>query len=141
MKKLFSPIAALVALSLLTGCQAGGRFSDFVNSAFVSIKNPVSTDDFYWAKAAYDGVALAVANYRELPLCKKSNPFKLNNICAKRSTLVQLQALDLKAYNALVTADTYIKENQTLNLASAISAAKLAVQAYKDYAASKGLQS
>lgn len=140
MKKLFSPIAALVALSLLTGCQTGGRFSDFTN-LFVSVKNPVSTDDFYWAKAAYDGVALAVANYRELPLCKKSNPFKLNNICAKRSTLVELQKLDLKAYNALVTADTYIKENQTLNLASAISAAKLAVQAYKDYAASKGLQS
>lgn len=134
MKKL---LAALVAVSLLTGCSTA-RISDFTNT-FVSVKNPISTDDFYLAKTAYAALALPVANYRELPLCKKSKPFSLAYICAKRSVIVKLQELDAKAYDALTTAEAYINSNQTLNLASLISAAKIAVDTYKKYAADNGV--
>jgi len=135
MKRIF---ASLIALSLLTGCAP--EFRERI-SAFTSIQNPISNNDFQWAKLSYASLALAVANYRELPLCKKSNPFQLSNICAKRSILVKLQEYDIKAYDALMTAENYIQSNQTLNLASVISAARLAVSTYKDYAASKGIQS
>jgi len=130
-------LAALVAVSLLTGCTTG-RIADFTNT-FVAIKNPISTDDFYLAKTAYAALALPVANYRELPLCKKSKPFSLAYICAKRSVIVKLQDLDNKAYDALATAEAYINSNQTLNLASLISAAKIAVNTYKKYAADNGV--
>jgi hypothetical protein len=130
-------LAALVALSILTGC-ASNPFTDRIN-LFASVQNPVSKDDFYLAKTAYAALALPVANYRELPLCKKSKPFSLAYICAKRSVIVKLQELDTKAYDALATAEAYINSNQTLNLASLISAAKIAVNTYKKYAADNGV--
>jgi len=130
-------LVALVALSILTGCSTA-RFTEFTNT-FVAVKNPISTDDFYLAKTAYAALALPVANYRELPLCKKSKPFALTNICAKRSVIVKLQEFDAKAYDALATAETYIARNQTLNLNSVISAAKIAVNAYKKYAIDNGV--
>lgn len=130
-------LVALVALSILTGCSTA-RFTEFTNT-FVAVKNPISTDDFYLAKTAYAALALPVANYRELPLCKKSKPFSLAYICAKRSVIVKLQDLDSKAYDALATAEAYINSNQTLNLASLISAAKIAVDTYKKYATDNGV--
>lgn len=134
MKKLLAVF--LIAFSL-GGC-ASNPFTDRIN-LFASIQNPISTDDFYLAKTAYASLALPVANYRELPLCKKSKPFSLAYICAKRSVIVKLQDLDSKAYDALATAEAYINSNQTLNLASLISAAKIAVNTYKKYASDNGV--
>lgn len=134
MKKLLAVF--LIAFSL-GGC-ATSPFSERIN-LFASIQNPISTNDFYYAKTAYAALALPVANYRELPLCKKSKPFSLSNICAKRSVIVKLQELDIKAHDALITADEYIASNQTVNLASFISAAKIAVAAYKKYATDNGV--
>lgn len=130
-------VAAFIALSLLTGCASGDLANRF--NLFASVQNPISTDDFYLAKTAYAALALPVANYRELPLCKKSKPFSLAYICARRSVIVKLQEFDAKAYEALTTADAYIASNQTVNLASVISAAKLAVAAYKKYATDNGV--
>lgn len=136
MKKIFSSLfAALVATSLLTGCQ----YSDRIN-LFTSVQNPISNDDFYYVKAVYASLALPVANYRELPLCKKSKPFSFTNICAKYSVIVKLQEYDNIAYNAISKADQYIASNQTLNLGSVVSAAKLAVDAYKNYALANGIK-
>ena len=134
MKKLIAVV--LIAFSL-GGC-ASNPFTDRIN-LFAAIQNPISKDDFYYAKTAYAALALPVANYRELPLCKKSKPFSLAYICAKRSVIVKLQDLDNKAYDALATAEAYINSNQTLNLASLISAAKIAVDTYKKYAADNGV--
>lgn len=130
-------VAAFIALSLLTGCASGDLANRF--NLFASVQNPISTDDFYLAKTAYAALALPVANYRELPLCKKSKPFSLAYICAKRSVIVKLQDLDSKAYDALATAEDYINSNQTINLASVISAAKIAVATYKKYAIDNGV--
>ena len=134
MKKIIAVF--LIAFSL-GGCASGDIANRF--NLFTSIQNPVSTDDFYYAKTAYAALALPVANYRELPLCKKSKPFSLAYICARRSVIVKLQEFDAKAYEALTTADAYIASNQTVNLASVISAAKLAVAAYKKYATDNGV--
>ena len=134
MKKIIAVV--LIAFSL-GGC-ATSPFTERLG-LFASVQNPVSKDDFYIAKTAYAALALPVANYRELPLCKKSKPFSLAYICAKRSVIVQLQNFDAKAYEALTVADEYIASNQTLNLASVISAAKIAVAAYKKYAADNGV--
>lgn len=134
MKKLLAVF--LIAFSL-GGCASNDIANRF--NLFASVQNPISTDDFYLAKTAYAALALPVANYRELPLCKKSKPFSLTNICAKRSVIVKLQALDNNAYDALATAETYIASNQTLNLNSVISAAKIAVAAYKKYATDNGV--
>jgi len=134
MKKLLAVF--LIAFSL-GGCASNDIANRF--NLFASVQNPISTDDFYLAKTAYAALALPVANYRELPLCKKSKPFSLTNICAKRSVIVKLQDLDNKAYDALATAEAYINSNQTLNLASLISAAKIAVDTYKKYAADNGV--
>jgi len=134
MKKLLAVF--LIAFSL-GGCASNDIANRF--NLFASVQNPISTDDFYLAKTAYAALALPVANYRELPLCKKSKPFSLTNICAKRSVIVKLQDLDNKAYDALATAEAYINSNQTLNLASLISAAKIAVNTYKKYASDNGV--
>lgn len=134
MKKLLAVF--LIAFSL-GGC-ASNPFTDRIN-LFASIQNPISTDDFYLAKTAYASLALPVANYRELPLCKKSKPFSITNICAKRSVVVRLQEFDANAYEALTTAENYIASNQTLKLSSLIGAAKIAVDAYKKYALNNGV--
>ncbi len=134
MKKLLAVF--LIAFSL-GGC-ASNPFTDRIN-LFASVQNPISTDDFYLAKTAYASLALPVANYRELPLCKKSKPFSITNICAKRSVVVRLQELDANAYEALTTAENYIASNQTLKLSSLIDAAKVAVAAYKKYALNNGV--
>lgn len=134
MKKLLAVF--LIAFSL-GGC-ASNPFTDRIN-LFASVQNPISTDDFYLAKTAYASLALPVANYRELPLCKKSKPFSITNICAKRSVVVRLQELDANAYEALTTAESYIASNQTLKLSSLIDAAKVAVAAYKKYALNNGV--
>ena len=134
MKKLLAVF--LIAFSL-GGCASNDIANRF--NLFASVQNPVSKDDFYLAKTAYAALALPVANYRELPLCKKSKPFSLAYICAKRSVIVKLQELDTKAYDALATAEDYINSNQTLNLASLISAAKIAVNTYKKYATDNGV--
>lgn len=134
MKKLLAVF--LIAFSL-GGC-ASNPFTDRIN-LFASIQNPISTDDFYLAKTAYASLALPVANYRELPLCKKSKPFSITNICAKRSVVVRLQEFDANAYEALTTAESYIASNQTLKLSSLIDAAKVAVAAYKKYALNNGV--
>lgn len=134
MKKLLAVV--LIAFSL-GGCASGDIANRF--NLFASVQNPISNDDFYYVKATYAALALPVANYRELPLCKKSKPFSLAHICARRSVIVQLQELDAKAYDALKAAEEYIASNQTLNLASIISAAKIAVTAYKKYATDNGV--
>ena len=134
MKKLIAVV--LIAFSL-GGC-ASNPFTDRIN-LFAAIQNPISKDDFYYAKTAYAALALPVANYRELPLCKKSKPFSLAYICAKRSVIVKLQELDAKAYEALTVAEDYINSNQTINLTSVISAAKIAVATYKKYAIDNGV--
>lgn len=134
MKKLLAVF--LIAFSL-GGC-ASNPFTDRIN-LFASVQNPISTDDFYLAKTAYASLALPVANYRELPLCKKSKPFSITNICAKRSVVVRLQEFDANAYEALTTAESYIASNQTLKLSSLIDAAKVAVAAYKKYALNNGV--
>lgn len=126
----------LIAFSL-GGCASGDMANRF--NLFTSIQNPISVDDFYYVKTAYAALALPVANYRELPLCKKSKPFSITNICAKRSVIVKLQELDARAYEALTVAEEYIASNQTVNLASVISAAKIAVLSYKKYATDNGV--
>lgn len=133
-------LAVLLVAFSLAGCAEGNRFASFISNA-ASIQNPVSIDDFQKAKTAYAALALPVANYRELPLCKKSKPFSISNFCAKRSVIVKLQEYDAYAYDTLEKAENYIASNQTLNLASVISAAKLAVQTYQDYAAKNGIKS
>lgn len=134
MKKL---LAVFLITFSLGGCASGDIANRF--NLFTSIQNPISNDDFYYAKTAYAALALPVANYRELPLCKKSKPFSLAYICARRSVIVKLQELDAIAYEALKTADEYIASNQTINLASFVSAAKIAVAAYKKYATDNGV--
>lgn len=134
MKKLLAVF--LIAFSL-GGCASGDIANRF--NLFASVQNPISTDDLYYAKTVYAALALPVANYRELPLCKKSKPFSLSNICSKYSVVVKLQELDAKAYETLTTVDEYIASNQTVNLASLISAAKIAVAAYKKYATDNGV--
>lgn len=131
-------LAVLLVAFSLAGC-AGGNFTSFLPNA--SIQNPISIDDFQKAKIAYASLGILVANYRELPLCKKSTPFSISNFCAKRSVIVKLQEYDAIAYDTLEKAEAYISSNQTLNLASVISAAKIAVQTYQDYAAKNGIKS
>ena len=112
----------------------------FSLAACATISNPVGTTQLAQIESAY-GVALSVAvAYRNLPLCRTGTTPSVQNICAKRSVIVRLQAADRNAQGALVAARRFVRNNPTISAASAIGAAQAAVADFQATEAQYGLR-
>jgi hypothetical protein len=105
----------LIVGTLLSGCASTG------------IQNPVSNNSIGTAVATYGVLESALIAYRGLPRCTITNNFSANNICYKRSVLVQAVAYE-KATNAA------INRAVTLDATSYIDSAIASVATFKDFA-------
>lgn len=99
-----------------------------------TIQNPVNNNALASAISTYGILDSAVIAYRSLPRCTKTNNFSIENICYKRSVLVQAQAYDKAANVAINNAVEYKRAYPTLDPTAYISAATLAVTTFKDFA-------
>lgn len=120
-------LIALVALAL-AGC--------------ATIQNPLNITRLAQVESTY-GIALSAANaYRTLyqvNRCKKGQLEAYNNVCARRSVVLQLQAADRKAKIALDAARAFVVNNPTVDAGSLIAAAQLAVDAFQKIEADNGV--
>ncbi|HVV42915.1 MAG TPA: hypothetical protein VHC94_17830 [Nitrobacter sp.] len=113
--------AAIAAGGLaLAGCQTVGLPS-------LNLSTAVSLNTIYGIENAY-GVAIAAANaYKALPLCKTGTVPSAANVCAKRSTVIGLQAGMRKARVAVDSLVTLHKTYPSVDLTNALAAARAAL--------------
>lgn len=114
-------VAALAAGGLaLAGCQT-------VELPSLNLNTAVSLNTIYGIENAY-GVAVAAANaYKTLPLCRTGTVPSTTNVCAKRSTLVSLQAGMRKARVAVDNLVALHKTYPSVDLTNALAAARAAL--------------
>src|SRR4051812_43353359 len=101
-----------------------------------SIKNPVTSASLYDVRAAYAiaqaGAVAYIDRYRQGHRCTTSSLESPGNLCSRRSIVIKLQNADRVAQIALGRADAFIRDNPTIDAASAIYAAQSAVAAFYD---------
>ncbi len=99
--------------------------------ACATIQNPINTTQLAQVESGY-GIALSAAvAYLNLPLCRTGTSASLSNICAQRSVIVKLQAAAAKTQGAIVAARNFIKNNPTINVASAVGIAQAALNDFQ----------
>ena len=104
MKRLFS----ILLFAALTACATAPQ-------------SPAQT--VYAIQGAYAGALTAAVAYKALPACSATVPLP----CSEKAVVARLQAADDKAYSALSTAQSLVRNG--LNASNAIEAAELAVKA------------
>lgn len=137
---------AILAVALsLGGCAAldpGGK-SIFAGgtSLVATVTNPVGPVNIYQAKVVYASTLELVVAYREYCWSKPYAALMADPIakpvCQRRRPIVRaMQAADDKAFAAIKTADSFVRNNPTLDGSSAIRAAIAAVSDFQNVAAS-----
>lgn len=125
----------LIVLVLALGLSGCATFNPFG-----SVANPVGTQSLAATESAY-GVALSAAlAYKSLPLCKTGTTISLNNVCARRSVIVQLQNADRYAHAQILVARQFVKNNPTLDASAILTTAQNAVAAFKSAETANGVQ-
>jgi hypothetical protein len=136
-------ILCAVALTL-GGCASLGSIGEHVlnlpaGALTTTIKNPVAPVNIYQAKVVYASTLEIANGYREYCYSKPYAALMADpagRVCQKRRAIVTaMQAADDKAFAALKTADTFVKNNPTLDASSAIHAAIAAVTNFQSIAA------
>jgi hypothetical protein len=86
------------------------------------------------------GVVLSAASaYKRLPLCRTGTTTSLASHCAQRSIVTRMQRADLLVVSSLDAADTFVKQNPTVDPSNYISAVQSAIDAYKAIVAQTGV--
>lgn len=127
---------ALAITFLVSGCGAGSQVGSFIDKATATVANPVSATDLYRAKNVYAATLQLAVDYRTYCWAKPyatlvADPVS-KAICSNRRAVVRtIQAQRPKAAAAIVTAENFIRNNPTLNAATAVAAAWQAVQDFQ----------
>lgn len=115
----------------------------FALTACATFPNPLTPSRLVQIESAY-GVALAAAvGYYELykrNRCTVTKPESFDNYCARRSVVIRLQQLDLRAQAAMQAAQRFVKRNPTLDASSVIDAAQTAIGAFQQFEAQAGIR-
>lgn len=140
----------LFALALsLGGCAALDPLGKSIlaggTSLTASTANPVGPTGIYRAKIAYAATVELAVSYREYCYAKPYAALMADAtgkaVCKNRRTIARaLQAADDKAYAAIQTADTFVRQNPTLNATGVISAALAAVTNFQGLASGYAAQ-
>lgn len=128
MRKIFLIIGLAVALG---GCS----FETVKNAIAVatsSAVNPVSTTRLSQAVSAYGVTLSGMVAYRDS--CNKK---LIGRSC--RDIVVKLQEADKKAQVAIIEANTFVKNNPTLNASGVIETAISSINAFKQIAITNGV--
>lgn len=136
-------ILCAVALSLGGCATVGGVVEGALNlPANIltgTVRNPVAPVNIYQARVVYASTLEIANGYREYCWSKSyavlmADP--VGRICQRRRAIVRaLQAADTKAYSALRTADSFVRNNPTLDATTVIREAIVAVRSFQDVAA------
>lgn len=130
-------IAPVLALTLVLGGCAGTRVGDLISAATTTIVNPVDSIDIYRVKNAQAiALELAVAwrrNCWSKPYAELMKDPVNKALCQnRRPTLRAIQDYNAKASLAIMEAESFIRNNPTLNASVLIQAAMSAVSAYRN---------
>lgn len=120
-------------LFLALAVSVGGCAS---NLPSLDLNTTVTRNTLYSVEASYGLAVSGERAYKALPLCKTGTSINFTNLCAKRSTIVKLQAADRVAISAISNANAYIKAYPTLDATNVISAAQQAVGSLQQVVAS-----
>jgi hypothetical protein len=108
----------------------------------LNIQSQVNLNTIEGVAAGYGILLNAENSLKAVPLCKTGTSPSATNICVKRSLIVRLQSADRVAYQAVLQAETFVKNNPSVspgNYVSAAQAALLAAQAIINSAATPGV--
>lgn len=130
---LLLPAVALLALGL-AGCAQIGQVASLVTT---TITNPVDSVDIYRAKNGYAATLVAVVQWRDYcwskPYAALMADPAARPVCEnRRPRLRAIQNADNRAFASITTADKFVRNNPTLNAATAIRAALQAVTDFQN---------
>lgn len=134
MNRFLAPLVLAISLTL-AGC--GGNIGKVISAATTTVKNPVSTTDIYRAKNVYAASLELAVKYRQYCWGKPYRAILADSVakpvCQHRRAVVRkIQSADAKAYSAITRADSFVRNNPTLNAATVISEAWDAVRAFQN---------
>lgn len=135
MKRILLLPVFLLSLAL-AGC-AGTNVGDFLTAATSTVTNPVSAVDIYRVKNVYAASLQIMVKYREFCWSKPyaalmADPVAKPTCQNRRAAVRVMQTAQIDAHNAISAAETFVRNNPTLNAATAISAAWTAVTAFQN---------
>lgn len=125
--------AIIIAATVIAGCALFER----------GINNPLNAERLAQVEAAYGLVLSGAVAYRRLyqtNRCTTTRPESLTNICARRSVVDRLRSADRQAITAIRAARRFVQENPTIDASAVISAAQIAVEAFRSTAIAGGVR-
>ncbi len=136
-RRIFFSLAALGLLAIgAAGCTAPGSFRELVSTATQTITNPIDKVDLYRVKNTYAAALTLADDYRTYCYARPyitlmADPIAKPICASRRAVLREIQARQPQAKQAIVAAENFVRDNPTLNAATAVSAAWRAVQAFQ----------
>lgn len=138
MRNLKIAVALMLAI-MLGGCATAnlpGKLGEIVKVVTTTIENPVGEVDIYRVKNAYAAGLELAAEYRRYcwsaPYATLMADPVAKPVCERRRAVVRaMQTAKGHAKAALASAETFIRDNPTLNATSAINAAWKAVKDFQ----------
>lgn len=129
-------LPVLLITLVLPGC-AGTNIGELFSAATTTITNPVSATNIYQVKNAYAATMELAVSYREFCYAKPYAALMADPaakpVCQNRRKVIRaIQSAQPKAASAIRSAETFVRNNPTLNAASAISSAWSAVTAFRN---------
>jgi hypothetical protein len=132
-------LVLVFALALSLGGCAGTPAGDALRVATSTITNPVKEVNIYQVKTGYAAVLEVVAGYRDYCWSKPFAALMADPIAKpvcehRRSVMRAAQKADDRAHDAIVRAETFIRNNPTINAVSVVREAWAAVQDFQSAA-------
>lgn len=129
-------ILCAVALSL-GGCAPGTKLGDLLHTVTQTIQNPIGITDAVRIELAYGAAVTLAAEYRKFCWARTYKALMADPVakpvCERRRAVARIASIQRKnARAALIAAQNFIRDNPTLNAATAISAAWQAVTDFQN---------
>lgn len=131
--------AIVFALALTLGGCAGTPVGDAIRVATSTIANPVQEVNIYQVKTGYAAVLEVAASYRDYCWSKPFAALMADPIAKpicehRRSIMRAIDKADDHAFDAITRAETFIRNNPTINAVSVVREAWAAVQDFQSAA-------
>lgn len=126
MKKFLLAIALIIPLS---GCAGFAETALNLPSGLLTttINNPVGPRELAIVESSVATARSLALSYIQLGLCKKGQVPTFAVPCAERAVVLKIQSIDKKIRVALPVARKFVRNNDTINAGSALSAVREAV--------------
>lgn len=136
MKRILLLPTLLLALAV-SACGPGSKVGDLLTAATTTITNPVDAVDIYRVKNVYAASLDLMVKYREFCWSKPyaalmADPVAKPTCQSRRAAVRAMQSAQVNAHAAIAAAEDFVRNNPTLNAATAIAAAWSAVTTFQN---------